>query len=104
MREALFTLEVLRDPAAPLSRTWREVTTEWLGLDDDSGAFEFLDFLHPLDLKNYVFAQVLSESAFASLTAGRAEAPLSHSLVEKMVTKFYRPGNIVPWPVKFGIR
>lgn len=103
LRDAVFGLEVLQDPATPLSETWRAVSNEWLGIDDNSGAFDLFDFLHPLDMKSYVLAQVLSERAFASLAAGHAGGPVTPVVFGEMIDRFYRPGNMITWRTKFGV-
>ncbi len=97
MRDAVFTVEALRNPHAPFAELWRSVSRAWLGIDDDSGAYELGDFLHPLDMKSYVFAQVLSERAFASLS------PSGSGALEQLVERFYRPGATVDWRHKFAL-
>lgn len=103
MRDSIFSLELLKDPDAPFAKVWRAVSREWLGLDDNSGAFEFLDFEHLLDMKSYAFAQVLSESAFASLAAGRSETMGNPEMLQNMIARFYRPGNMIEWTTKFEL-
>lgn len=98
MRDAMFTVRVLSEPTTPFAELWRMVNDEWLGIDDDSGAFDLYDFLHPLALKNYVFAQVLSEKAM-QLKGDCLVSP-------QMVTRFQeycRQGNAVEWKTKLKV-
>ena len=95
-------MEVLKNPDTTFAEIWRDVSNEWLGIDDCSGAFETFDFLHMLDLKSYVFAQVLSEKTFASLTGGSSNALEKPGLFDVLVNKLYKPGNTIDWKTKFG--
>ena len=103
MRDSVFTLELLRNPDIPFAETWRTVSAEWLGIHDNSGAFEIFDFPHPLDMKSYVFAQVLSKSTFASLAPGGSEVLETPGVLEAIINRLYRPGNIIEWQSKFGL-
>ena len=103
MRDSIFTLELLRHPDIPFAETWRAVSNEWLGIDDDSGAFETFDFLNPLDMKSYVFAQVISAKTFASLSNGHSDVLETPGALESIIDTLYRPGNIIEWRTKFGL-
>jgi len=101
MRDAMFTVQVLTVPDSWYSDSWRAVTLEWLELDEDSGAFDPYDFLHPLHLKNYVFGQVLSERALSALTSNVLLKPETVINFDRL---YCRPGNSVPWQTKFDMR
>ncbi len=103
MRDAMFTLEALQRPEVPFAELWRSVSHDWLGIDDTSGAFPLSDFLHPLDMKSYVFAQVLSEKAYAALASGDVPVLEHPGLFEEMIERFYRPGRTIDWRHKFGL-
>jgi len=103
MRDSIFTLEILRHPDIPFAEIWRAVSNEWLGIDDDSGAFETFDFLNPLDMKSYVFAQVISEKTFASFSDGRSDVLETPGVLEAIIDTLYRPGNTIEWQTKFAL-
>jgi len=103
MRDAMFTLEALQRPEVPFDELWRGISNDWLGIDDTSGAFPLSDFLHPLDMKSYVFAQVLSEQAFATLASGSVTVPDHPVVFEQMIERFYRPGSTIDWRQKLGL-
>ncbi len=102
MRDAMFTVEALQNPDLPFDELWREVNRKWLDMDDDTGAIETFDMYHPLDMKSYVFAQVLSARVFQRFNALIGEL-LSPLFLEVIVKELYRPGNQVDWWEKFQV-
>lgn len=109
LRDATFAFHVLRDPSTPFGDIWRATSNEWIGIDDDSGAFDLFDFVNPLDMKNYVLAQMWSKTAFGLLSArasGRSGLPsgvITPELLCEMIERFYRPGNSIDWRMRIGL-
>ncbi|MBU1627775.1 hypothetical protein KKB18_10440 [bacterium] len=103
IRDSMFILEVLKNPDIPFSEIWRAVSNKWLGIDDDSGAYETFDFRHMLDLKGYAFAQILSKRTFTSLTESGFNVLEKPGFFDSLVNKLYKPGNMIDWQTKFGL-
>jgi len=102
MRDSMFMLELIRDPSASFAAVWRHVTREWLGVEDEHGAFETFDFLHPLDMKSYVIAQSLSRRTFQRWHERLSDPAGVGTIMPEMIAQLYRPGSSVDWKDKFN--
>jgi len=100
IRDSMFTFEVFRDPERPWSDVWSQVTDEWLGQGDPSGAFDIYDMPNPMDTKNYAIAQAVATEWFEEALR-RCGGRLSPLLLEAMVARLYHPGNLKDWQDKF---
>jgi len=103
IRDSVFSLEAMHTPDVPFAEIWRSASNEWLGVDEQSSAFETFDFLHPLDMKSYVFAQVLADETFTRLHSGPFELLETPGALDKIIDWLYRPGRMIEWRTKFRL-
>lgn len=102
VREALFELELYRNPQADFLDTWNGVTRECLGVANREEVYSEFVFLYPLDIKDYVYAHLIRESVIGELESRWGHDLLSPEVFEFIVAQYYRTGNLRPWHRRFA--
>lgn len=99
IREYLFEAEIFKDEQQDFSDIWNRITSDVLFVPDVTGVYSDWDFSHPLDIKNYVLAVFVKDTAIDYL-----QKQFSHIMQESvfafLVENLYKPGNMTPYREK----
>ena len=101
-RETLFEVAMYREDAS-VEEAWRGATRACFGVDDTCGIYPFWVFTHPLDMKDYLFAQVIRESVLADLYRRFGQDLFQRTVGPYLVDRYYRTGNLKPWYERFPL-
>lgn len=97
IRDAMFILEAFQNEYESLSEIWKKVNKDWLCLDIQDSAYELFDFLNPLDLKSYVFSEVLSDRVFGEIFS---QTGFTGKFYPILTSEYYSPGSKIDWKDK----
>ena len=101
VRETFFELALYENPAADFAELWGSVTEDCFGAPDRTGVYSEFVFLYPMDIKDYIYADLISSGIIEDL-AGRFGDDLLSAQVFQFVTQQYcEGGNLRPWAQRF---
>lgn len=100
IKELFFELELYNNPEANFEKVWQSVSKEYFGIDDDSGIWSEFVFSAPLYMKDYIFAKLIKNVTFRFFRTKFGNIIGNKEVIEFLIEKYYKPGNLVPWRKK----
>lgn len=100
--ELSFELELYTNPDADLGKVWQKVSKEYFHIDDDSGIWSEFVFSAPLYMKDYIFGKLIKNTTFRFFSAKFGSIIGNRVIVNFLIEKYYKPGNLIPWREKIS--
>jgi hypothetical protein len=97
VRETLFELALYDDPEVEFVPLWNALTRKCFGFDDTTGVYSDFVFLWPLDIKDYIYIDLIRSALLRRLASRFGRELLQPAVFQCLIDDYYRPGNLSPW-------